>query len=124
MAPPPILAIDLGGTKTLAGLVERREVVESRRIETPRNVGAEYWIEAIAQLVSDWSGRYVAAGSAVTGRIAEGKWWTLNPDTLPVPAGFPLVERLSASLGVEVSAANDAQAAAWGEYRHGAGQGR
>ncbi len=32
--------------------------------------------------------------------------------------------RLADALGVPVVAVNDAQAAAWGEYRHGAGQGR
>jgi N-acetylmannosamine-6-phosphate 2-epimerase/N-acetylmannosamine kinase len=120
----PILAIDLGGTKTLAGLVAGAEVVDSLRMETPRAASTESWMETIADLVSSWYGRYSMAGIAVTGGIADGRWWALNPQTLPVPAGFPLVERLSATLGVEVVAANDAQAAAWGEYRHGAGQGR
>jgi predicted NBD/HSP70 family sugar kinase len=124
MTAPPVLAIDLGGTKTLAALVAGAEVLESRRAETPRHASADAWLDAIAKLVLDWSSRYPSAGIAVTGSVADGKWWALNPSTLSVPIEFPLVERLSALLGVPVNAANDAQAAAWGEYRHGAGKGR
>jgi predicted NBD/HSP70 family sugar kinase len=36
---------------------------------------------------------------------------------------FPLAERLTTIFGLPATIANDAQAAAWGEYRHGAGQG-
>jgi N-acetylmannosamine-6-phosphate 2-epimerase/N-acetylmannosamine kinase len=78
----------------------------------------------LAELVSDWRGRYTRAGLAVTGGIAGGRWFALNPATLPVPAGFPVVEAMQRRLGVPVLACNDAQAAAWGEYRHGAGRGR
>jgi predicted NBD/HSP70 family sugar kinase len=124
MTAPPVLAIDIGGTKMLAGLVAGGTVLARRRIETPRAASADRWLEALTELVSDWFGRFTAAGIAVTGGIRDGRWSALNPETLPVPADFPLAERLSARLGVAVSAANDAQAAAWGEYRHGAGQGR
>src|SRR5262249_40912044 len=41
---------------------------------------------------------------------------------LAVPQGFPLVDELANRLDVPVTAMNDAQAAAWGEYRHGAGR--
>jgi predicted NBD/HSP70 family sugar kinase len=118
----PVLAIDLGGTKTLAALVSGAEVLEVRRTPTQRGESADPWIEAIAMLAGDWVGRYAAAGVAVTGGIRNGLWRALNPDTLPVPENFPLVERFKARLGVPVLACNDAQAAAWGEYRYGAGQ--
>jgi predicted NBD/HSP70 family sugar kinase len=123
MASTPILAIDIGGTKTLVALVEDGKVLARQRIETDRKGGAEAWLDALAAAASTWRGRFHLAGAAVTGRIADGCWSALNPLVLPVPARFPLVETLRERFGVPVVAANDAQAAAWGEYRFGAGQG-
>ncbi len=119
----PILAIDIGGTKTLAALVEDAKVLASRRIETDRHGGAEAWLDALAVVIGEWRGQFAMAGAAVTGRISNGRWSALNPAVLPVPDQFPLVEALERRLGVPVIAANDAQAAAWGEHRFGAGQG-
>jgi N-acetylmannosamine-6-phosphate 2-epimerase/N-acetylmannosamine kinase len=62
-------------------------------------------------------------GAAVTGLVHDGEWSALNPATLGVPGRFPLLARLEAAFGVPALAANDAQAAAWAEYRLGAGGG-
>lgn len=123
MSAAPVLAIDLGGTKTLLGLVSGGACLESRRIATRTGAGAEQWLDALVQAAAPWRGAYATAAIAVTGRIAGGRWYSFNPDVLPVPAGFPLVEALARRLGVPVRALNDAQAAAWGEYRFGAAQG-
>jgi predicted NBD/HSP70 family sugar kinase len=119
----PTLAIDLGGTKTLVALVEGGAVRESRCLATVRDSGAEVWMETILAGVRPWRGSFERAGIAVTGTIRAGRWSALNPATLPVPPDYPLVHVLERGLGVPVTAANDAQAAAWGEYRYGAGQG-
>lgn len=123
MQPRPVLAIDIGGTKTLSALVDGERVLEQRRIETARASGPEAWLEAVVTSIADWRGRYAMVGIAVTGRMAGGRWSALNPAILPVPDGYPLVAVLTERLGVPVTAVNDAQAAAWGEYRFGAGQG-
>jgi predicted NBD/HSP70 family sugar kinase len=120
----PTLAIDIGGSKILVGLVAGAEVTAERLFETPRKASPDVWLDAVAEAVAPWSGRFAAAGVAVSGWIRNGRWSALNPATLPVPPDFPLVDALSQRLAVPVLAANDAQAAAWGEYRHGAGQGR
>lgn len=120
----PTLAFDIGGTKTLAALVQGREVLERRTIPTPAKVGSDAWLAAIAGLAEGWAGRFTHAAAAVTGRIDGRIWSALNPGTLAIPADYPLAERLGARLGLPVTAVNDAQAAAWGEYRFGAGQGR
>lgn len=120
----PVLAIDIGGTKMLAALVDGATVIEARTVPTPREAGPEDWCDALAALVAGWKNGYDRAGLAVTGGIAGGRWFALNPATLPVPAGFPVVEAMERRLGVPVLACNDAQAAAWGEFRHGAGRGR
>ncbi len=123
MSEQKILAVDLGGTKTLLGLVSAGVCGPALRIATPAAGGPEAWLAAVADAAEPWRGNYARAAIAVTGLVAEGCWWALNPATLPVPPGFPLVDDLQRRLGVPVRALNDAQAAAWGEYRFGAGQG-
>lgn len=118
------LAIDIGGTKMLATLVDGATVLAERELATPRDVSAEGWCDALAAAVGDWRGRYVAVAAAVTGQVRDGHWYTLNPAILPVPSGYPLAAALGERLGGAVTLANDAQAAAWGEHRHGAGENR
>ena len=122
--PEPVLAIDIGGTKILAALVADGAVLDERQIVTERNLCADAWCEAVAGLAAGWRGRFDRVGAAVTGIVADGRWHALNAGILPVPADFPIVEALSTRLGCPVLAINDAQAAAWGEFRFGAGQGR
>ena len=118
-----ILAADIGGTKMLAALIDGATVRAEREVPTPRAFDAEAWCDVLADLVADWAGQYRTAAAAVTGRVGNGRWYTLNPAILPIPEAFPLAEALGDRLGVAVTLANDAQAAAWGEHRHGAGAG-
>ena len=98
-------------------------ILASERLATPREKGAEAWLDAIAERAADWRGRFAAAAVAVTGLVKNGRWSSLNPAVLPIPPGFPLVDELTKRLDVPVTAMNDARAGAWGEYRHGAGKG-
>jgi predicted NBD/HSP70 family sugar kinase len=121
--PEPILALDIGGTKILAALVQGPDVLAEAWAETDPAAGPQTWIEAGLRLVAPWAGRYVRAAAAVTGLVTDGRWSALNPAVLPIPDGFPLEEQLASRLGCPVHAVNDGQAAAWGEFRFGAGQG-
>jgi N-acetylmannosamine-6-phosphate 2-epimerase / N-acetylmannosamine kinase len=78
----------------------------------------------MARLAAPWAGRYDRVGVTVTGLVQGGLWSALNPATLNIPPGFPLADRIEALFGIRPQLANDAQAAAWGEYQHGAGAGR
>ncbi|MGF7005922.1 N-acylmannosamine kinase/N-acetylmannosamine-6-phosphate 2-epimerase/N-acetylmannosamine kinase [Aminobacter sp. BE322] len=120
-----VLALDIGGTKMLAALVRGNEVLETYRMPTPRSGDPELWLTALFDAISGWKGRYDTVGIAVTGIIDDGCWSPLNRKTLDIPDRFPLVETVRRLAGTDaVLAANDAQAAAWGEYSFGAGQGR
>lgn len=119
---PPVLAIDLGGSKLAAALVDGGVVQARREAPTDRAGGPAAWIEAIAGLARDWTG-FAAAGAAVTGLVRHGLWRAVNQDTLAVPGEVSLVALLEQRLGVPCIARNDAQAAAWGEFRFGAGMG-
>ncbi len=119
----PALAFDLGGSKTLVALVAGSTVLDTREAPTLRSSDPEGWCDTIASLAGPFAGAYGAVGGCVTGIVENGCWTALNPLTLPIPAGFPLAAALSDRLGADVVLSNDAQAAAWGEYRFGAGAG-
>ncbi|MDF2810531.1 MAG: hypothetical protein K0S56_1562 [Microvirga sp.] len=117
----PVLAFDVGGTKTLAALVKGGTILEQRMVPTDRRISSSHWFGALGELAAEWSGRYSHVAAAVTGLVANGEWSALNPETLPISRPFSLVDALKAQFGVPALAWNDAQAAAWGEYRFGAG---
>lgn len=120
--PQAVLAIDIGGTKTSAALVERGVIGRRVLVATERAAGPVAWLDAVAGATAGWA--YEGVAAAVSGVVQEGRWSAVNPATLPVPEGFGLVAALEERFGVAASALNDAQAAAWGEYRYGAGQRR
>lgn len=123
MTAKPILAIDLGGTKLLLALVDGATIID--RIETPtdRSAGPEVWVAQMAAMAAQWVGQFDRVGITVTGLIEGNHWRALNPETLAIPGRFPLETAATAALGQSVVMCNDAQAAAWGEHVHGAGQG-
>lgn len=117
-----VLSVDLGGSKILAALVNGREVLAQADAATDRAAGPDTWLKQIAAMAAPWTGRFARAGLSVTGFVANGSWRAMNPGTLNIPQGFDLLARAEAVLDVPVALANDAQAAAWGEYAHGAGE--
>jgi N-acetylmannosamine-6-phosphate 2-epimerase/N-acetylmannosamine kinase len=120
-----VLAIDVGGTKSLLALVRDGRIEAERTMPTSAEaIGSAAWFAELAALAAPWRGGYEAVGAAVTGLVVDGHWTALNPATLPIPPRTPLLARLREAFGcARVVAANDAQAAAWGEYRRGAGAG-
>ncbi len=124
MQAEPILSIDLGGTKLLAALVSGGVILEQAETPTDRSGGPDDWLGQIATLTRPWQGRFARAGMAVTGLVKDGFWQSLNPTTLNLAAPFALQSKTEALLNVPVTLRNDAQAATWGEYEYGAGQGR
>ncbi len=126
-ANPPnetVLAVDLGGTKTIAALISGRKVLEKTEYATDRDAGPDRWIGELAEAAGRWDGRYVAIGVAVTGRVSCGNWSPLNRATLNLPENFPLVEQLQNRMSHPIYTVNDAQAAAWGEYLAGTSSGQ
>lgn len=119
-----VLALDVGGTKLAAALVRNGRIIERTQRPTPPLPGSEAWFAAVVDLVGGWRGRFTHVGAAVTGVVADGVWSALNPAVLAIPENTPIRDRLTELLGCPAVAVNDAQAAAWGEYRYGAGQGR
>ncbi len=120
----PVLAIDLGGTKILVALVSGATVIARAEAPTARDAGPDRWLSDIVSLAAPWSGQYSALGVTVTGLVNDGLWRALNPGTLAIPQNWALAARLEELFGMKPVLANDAQAAAWGEYAFGAGKHR
>jgi len=118
-----VLAIDIGGTKTVAALATGAVISDVVTFPTDEKSGPDAWLAAIAQHIPAGRGRYTRVAAAVTGLIDGGRWSALNPTTLDLPADYPLMQRMEHIFAAPAFAANDAQAAAWGEHRYGAGEG-
>jgi N-acylmannosamine kinase len=110
------LAIDIGGTKLAAALVDGDLQIHQRRelptpaSKTPMPCGRH--LALVAPLASQ--ARQVAVAS--TGIIREGTLQAINPQNLGGLLHFPLVSGLTEITGLPALAVNDAQAAAWAEY--------
>ena len=117
-----VLAIDIGGTKIALGIVVDGAVIERVQVPTPRSGRGVDIVAAIAEQAAHLPVTK-SAGIATTGIVDDGHLTALNAGTLPIEDRFPLVEAVRHELQRPVTAINDAQAAAWAEYRSGAGRG-
>jgi glucokinase len=127
-----VLALDVGGTKLAAGVVDETGRVRSRsRSPTPATGSAEALYEALLACAAaalrgadtapyDLDGVGVACGGPM--RWPEG---AVSPLNIPAWRDFPLRRRVAAEFdGLPVLVGNDAVALAAGEHWKGTGAGR
>jgi glucokinase len=121
---PLAIGVDIGGTKVAAGVVDDQgRVIDSTRRPTPGSDVAK--TEAvIAEVVNELSGRHEvsAVGIGAAGWIANDLATVLFSPHLAW-RDEPLRDALAQAIGVPVVVENDANAAAWAEYRYGAARG-
>jgi glucokinase len=126
-----VLAIDIGGTKLAAGVVDAGGTILVRgEVPTLAAEGPERVLNRILRLaenvlaaprVSTDAIQRIGIGCA--GPVDRRAGLILNPPNLPGWIRVPLVERIEKALGHPVVLENDANAAALGEFRYGAGKG-
>ncbi|HET7489081.1 MAG TPA: ROK family protein [Acidimicrobiales bacterium] len=123
MAPARALAVDVGGTKLAAGVVDGAgAVVRSARAPTPSGDAEALWA-AVAGLVEEVAaGDEVVCGVGCGGPMAPGGD-LVSPLNIPAWRDFPLRARLAALTGLPVHVDNDAKALALGEGWRGAAAG-
>lgn len=111
------LAIDIGGTKLAAALVDNDLLIRDRReLPTPASKTPDALRAALHTLVEPLSPYATHVAIASTGIIRDGVLLAINPHNLGGLLHFPLTEMLEAITGLPARAVNDAQAAAWAEY--------
>ena len=116
--------VDIGGTKIAVGIVSPDgELVDSARKSTPvRDPDAVQ--EVIVELLDGFDGYEIeAVGIGVAGLVDSTRSRVIFAPNL----GWveePLRQQVERAVGLPTVIENDANAAAWGEFRFGAGRGR
>jgi len=111
-----IIAIDIGGTKIAAALLDGNEIVSRREIDSVIHQDLASLPTAVIALVKDWQNQANAIAIACTGQVTpdEVKFLSLGPDAV-----LPLKALIGDALLLPVTIINDAAAAAWAEYALG-----
>ncbi|GAA1934756.1 ROK family glucokinase [Streptomyces sodiiphilus] len=116
------IGVDIGGTKIAAGVVdEKGSILETRTVPTPPTPDAV--VDAIADAVRTvGSGSAEAVGIGAAGYVDDKRATVLFAPNIRWRREA-LKDRIEQRVGLPVVVENDANAAAWGEYRFGAGAG-
>jgi glucokinase len=123
VASPRVIALDLGGTKLLSGVVDDEGVVEKRVVSATDTRSEDAVLvqveDAVEGLMKDDIG---AIGIGIPSTIDQRRGEAIDSVNIPL-SDVPLRDRLAKRFGMPVAIENDANAAARAEHRHGAGRG-
>jgi glucokinase len=116
-----IVGLDIGGTKVLGVAVDADGTVHDElRVPTPPD--PKLLVEALVEVTRKLAPHPDAVGIGIAGLVGRDGHIRVSPH-LVQPQKLDLPGDLSRELGVPVAIDNDANAAAWGEARVGAGRG-
>jgi len=120
------LALDIGGTKIAAGLVDADgTLVHHAKLPTPDGDAEAIWAVVdtlVTEALAAAGGRVRGVGIASAGPIDLGAG-TVSPINITAWQGFPIVERVSTLAGAPVRLGGDGLCVAMGERWRGAGRG-
>src|SRR5215212_5301455 len=113
----------VGGTEIAAGVISPEGKLLSEVRRPTANV-RELLLSTIAEAIAEVTEGYEVGGVclAVPGFILARENKVLSAANLEAIEGIPLKEELGGRTGLQVTVENDANAAAWGEFRFGAGK--
>jgi glucokinase len=117
------IGVDVGGTKIAAGVVTPQgEILKEVRYPTPTSSGR--LVASIARAVAEVRDGFEVGGVclAVPGLILAQENRVVFSPNLHAVEGVPLKKELEPRIGLPLTIENDGNAAAWGEFRFGAGR--
>lgn len=118
------VGVDVGGTKVLGGVVDAAgKVLATSRRDTPREGGSELTktiAEVALELMQEHS--ITAVGVSAAGFVSSDRKTMLATPNIADWNGVQLDIELTKLIGLPVVIENDANAAAWGEAKFGAGR--
>ncbi len=118
------IGVDIGGTKVAGGVVdESGQILARARVDTPAK-DAQAAEDAIVAVVEQLRGDFDidAVGLGIAGFVDESRARVYFAPNLPDWHNEPVRDDVSRRVGLPVVVENDANAAAWGENRFGAGR--
>lgn len=123
-----LIGIDLGGTKLAAGRIVKEKVVEEfLKVKTQGEAGPAGVVRQIIQLterlINSGQDKLKGIGVGVPGSVVWETGVVKRVTNLPGWDNYPLKSILQDHFQVPVVIENDANAAAWAEFKYGAGQG-
>ena len=120
------IGVDVGGTKVLGGVVDDLgAVLKTARRDTPREGGTAL-TQAIADVAKELMDEFPvdSVGVSAAGFVSSDRKTMLATPNIAGWNGVDLDYQLTSLIGLPVVIENDANAAAWGEARFGAGRGK
>ena len=123
MSADRVIGVDLGGTKILAGVIDRdgkvHETAERPTVTTSQPALLDEIADIVRSLPQEGIG---AVGFGIPARVDLRTGVTLGAVNIPLRE-VPFRDEMSRRLGLPVEIENDASCAAYAEFLHGAGRG-
>ena len=119
-----VVGVDVGATKLAAGVVSPEGEILNR-VRLPTGKTPEGLLDTFDRAISEVSEGYEVGVVCLTvpGNVLSAKNMVLFSPNLHAIEGIPLKDELEPRIGLPLTVENDNNAAAWGEFRYGAGSG-
>lgn len=129
MDKPYAIGIDVGGTNTVAGIVDKRgQIILSGSIKTAKHSQVEDYLDELTGLVNGLIEKTTTKDQikGIGAGTPNGNYFTGSIEfapNLPWKGVIPFAQMLEDRIGIPVALTNDANAAAIGEMTYGAARG-
>ena len=129
MDKPYVVGIDVGGTNTVVGIVDKRgQILKGGSIKTAKHVNVEDYLDELTELINDLISETTTKDQikGIGAGTPNGNYFTGSIEfapNLPWKGVIPFAPMLEDRTGIPVALTNDANAAAIGEMTYGAARG-